>query len=194
MKQRSGYAIAVVLMMIAVAACGSRGSSASTSSASQAPAASIPIAASFPEYEAALCAAFTSLIRSVGNPDAGTPSVLSKSLDDAVAAGDVAAAGRIGGAITMELESGRHQASLASGWGPGKPSAIAIDHVLVAFEVMTVAKVANANKAAAPVDPQSAFEKAGGREAWSALLTSVGTVPVPAGASPQPCRAFSGTL
>ncbi len=193
MKQRPLRAIAMALVVIAVAACGSAGSSGGSSDASRALAASMPPATSFDEYATSFCAAFTSLIRGVGNPDAGTPSVLSKSLDDAVAAGDVATAGRVGATITAELESGRQQAAVAAGWQPGKPSTIALDHVLVAFEAVIGAKVAKANHVGASADPQAAFEKAGGVEAWSALLTSVGTVPVPSGASPRPCPAFSGT-
>ena len=158
MKQRPLGAIAIVLIALVGAACGTGAPSASPT----------PAAATYAGYETAFCAAFTSLIIAVGNPDAGTPSVLSKSLDDAVTAGDAAAAESVAATITRELESGRQEAALAGGWEPGKSTTVAIDHVLVAFEAEIAAKVAGAKHAAGAVDPQTALEKAGGVEAWSA--------------------------
>ena len=183
MKQRPLGAIAIVLIALVGAACGTGAPSASPT----------PAAATYAGYETAFCAAFTSLIIAVGNPDAGTPSVLSKSLDDAVTVGDAAAAESVAATITRELESGRQEAALAGGWEPGKSTTVAIDHVLVAFEAEIAAKVAGAKHAAGAVDPQTALEKAGGVEAWSALVGGVGTLAVPADASPKPCPAFSGT-
>ena len=69
-----------LLMFIAVA-CGS----GAQPSASLAP-------ATFSDYDAAFCGAFTSLIRAYGNPDTDAPSAMRKALDDSVAAGDRAAA------------------------------------------------------------------------------------------------------
>jgi hypothetical protein len=54
------------------------------------------------------------------------------------------------------------------------------------------AKAARAASSAAP-DPQAAFERAGGPRAWAALLSSLGATPVPAGASPLACKAFTRT-
>ncbi|MEO8470424.1 MAG: hypothetical protein ABI573_12265 [Chloroflexota bacterium] len=174
--------ITIALFMLAAAACGTGTPSAIT-----------PKVATFEESSTAFCAAFGSLIRAVGNPDAGTPSVLSKSLDDAVAAGDIASADRAAAAITSELESGRQQAAEAARWQPAEPETAALDRVLVAFEGAITAKRAAAGHGPGSIDPQAAFEQAGGVEAWSALLAAVGSMPVPPGASPKPCPAFSGT-
>jgi hypothetical protein len=187
MKSHSLSAIGLVLISLAGAACG-------TGTQSLAPSATpAPTVATFDGYATAFCAGFTSLIRGVGNPDAGTPSVLSKSLDDAVAASDGAVAERVGATITTELESGRQQAALAGGWQPGKAATVALDHVIVAFEALTTAKVAVAKHVPGAAEPGAAFNAAGGREAWAALSAAVGALAVPAGASPKPCPAFSGT-
>jgi hypothetical protein len=37
-----------------------------------------------------------------------------------------------------------------------------------------------------------AFTNAGGVTAWQGTVNGIGTLHVPAGAAPQPCRAFSG--
>lgn len=189
MKRRPLSAVVLVLISLGGAGCGT-GASGATPDPTATPA---PTALSFEGYETAFCAGFTSLIRAVGNPDAGTPSILSKSLDAAVTAGDGAAAERVGATITNELELGRQQAALAGGWQPGKATTVALDHVLVAFETAVAAKVAVAKHTAGAVDPQVALEQAGGVEAWTALVGGVGTLVPPAGASPKTCPAFSGT-
>jgi|PersoiStandDraft_1058852.scaffolds.fasta_scaffold90636_1 hypothetical protein len=186
MNHRPLRAIAMALIALAGAACG-----AGTSSATPTPTPT-PAAATFEESSAAFCSAFGSLIRGVGNPDAGTPSVLSKALDDAVAAGDVAAADRAAASITTELEAGRQQAAAAARWQPAAPTMVAMDRVLVAFEAGVAAKRAAAAHTPGAIDPQKAFEGAGGVQAWSALLQAAGSMPVPSGASPKPCPAFSG--
>ena len=196
MKQHPLRAIATVLIVLAGAACGTStpGAAATPSLAAATPslAAGTPAAVSYEEFQDAFCSAFTSLIRAVGNPDAGTPSVNSKALDDAVAAGDAASAEGLAATITAELEAGRHQTALAAGWQPGAKTMVALDSVLVAFEAEIAAK--RASVAHTPgASPQAAFEQAGGVEAWSALVQGTGTMAVPAGASPKPCPAFSGT-
>jgi hypothetical protein len=149
--------------------------------------------ATFNDYDAAICGAFTSLIRAYGNPDVNSQSVMRKALDDAVAAGDAPAAQRASVAMLNELESGRRLAATAAQWQPGAGTAASLDRLLVAFETWTSAKVALvANPAAG--DPQTSFERAGGVEAWTATLQGVGTTPVPPGATPIPCRAFTGQL
>jgi hypothetical protein len=183
MRQRPLRAIAMVLIVLAGAACGTAAPSASPS----------PAAATFEEADAAVCAAFGSMLRAVGNPDTGAPSVLSKALDDAVAAGDVVAAERAAASITSELETGRQQAAAAGRWPSAGPSAVAMDTLLVAFEAVITAKRAAAAHTPGAVDPQTAFAQAGGVEAWTAMLQAISTMPVPAGATRKPCPAFSGT-
>jgi hypothetical protein len=45
-----------------------------------------------------------------------------------------------------------------------------LDRVFAAFEVMTIAKVAQAKGQSEAFDPQAAFEQAGGIDAWLAML------------------------
>jgi hypothetical protein len=149
--------------------------------------------ATFSEYDTAICGAFTSLIRAYGNPDVNSQSVMRKALDDAVTARDVAAAGRASTVMLSELEAGRRFAASAARWQPGATTAASLDRLLLAFEAWTSARLALASNPSA-IDPQTAFERAGGVEAWTATLEGVGTTPVPPGASPTPCRAFGGQL
>jgi hypothetical protein len=179
----------LVLLVLITTACGSAASAAPASASTSAS----PAPITYDEFSSALCSSFTSLIRAVGNPDAGTPSVMSKALDDAVQRGDALAADQAAGAMLAELEAGRAQAAVAARWAPGAAAMQDMDVLLVAFEASTNAKRAVAAKAPG-VDPQKAFEAAGGAAAWSGLLNGVGTLAIPAGASPQPCRAFSGQL
>ena len=149
--------------------------------------------ATFSDYDAAFCGAFTSLIRAYGNPDTNAPSAMRKALDDSVAAGDRAAADVASTAMLNELEAGRRLAATAARWQPGAATAASLDRLLLAFEAWTSAKFALVANPSA-IDPQTAFQRAGGVEAWTATLQGVGSTPVPPGASPAPCRAFSGQL
>jgi hypothetical protein len=178
-------AAVAALIVLAVAACGSTASSAPPSvTPSLAP-------ATFDEFSTQFCGAFTSLTRAIGNPDANTPSVMSKALDDAVAAGDGPAADRAAAAMMSELESGRAQTAAAARWQPTAAIMAHLDRLLVAYEALTTAKVALAHTPGSP-EPFKAFEQAGGREAWAGLVGGVGSMPVPSGASPMVCKAFSG--
>jgi hypothetical protein len=185
MNVRSVAIASLALLALTVTACESRAPGASASGT--------PPAISYDDFSSALCSSFTSLIRAVGNPDAGTPSVMSKALDDAVARGDALAADQAAAAMLAELEAGRAQAAVAGRWAPGAAAMRHMDALLVAFEASTNAKRAVAAKVPG-VDPQKAFEAAGGVTAWSGMLGGIGTLPIPPGASPQPCRAFSGQL
>ena len=114
-------------------------------------------------------------------------------LEDAVAAGDVAAAERASTAMLNELEAGRLFAATAARWQPGATTAASLDRLLLAFQAWTSATFAlMANPSA--IQPQTAFEQAGGVEAWTDMLQGVQRTPVPPGASPTPCRAFTGQL
>jgi hypothetical protein len=188
MTHTSVRAGALALLTVIAVACGSGAPTPAPPSA-----ASSPPPATFGDYDAALCGAFTSMIRAYGNPDTNSASVMRKTLEDAIAAGDKAAAERASTAMLNELEAGRRLAATAARWQPGAATAVSLDRLLQAFEAWTSAKLAlTANPSA--IDPQKAFERAGGVEAWTATLQGVGTTPVPSGASPLPCRAFSGEI
>ena len=182
MKLRSLPVFTIALISVVLAGCGTGSPSARATQA----------AVGFEESQSAFCSAFGSMLRAVGNPDAGTPSVLSKSLDDAVEAGDVASAERAAAGMVNELQMARREAARASQWAPAGPTMAAMDTLLSAFEAMTAAKVAQAARTPGAVDPQLAFEQAGGVEAWSAMLTAFRDIPIPDGVTPPPCKAFSG--
>ena len=187
----------LALLALVAAACGSAPTTAtplpSASTPQPVPSSTAPAPITYAEFSSALCSSFTSLIRAVGNPDAGTPSVMSKALDDAVEREDAAGADQAAAAVIAELEAGRGQAAVAAGWAPGASAMHHMDVLLRAFEAAATAKRAVAAKVPG-VDPQKAFEAAGGVAAWAGVLNGIGSIPVPAGASPQPCRAFSGQI
>lgn len=147
----------------------------------------IPIATSFATYGVAFCSAFNALFVAVGNPDTGSGSVLSKALDSAVAAGDGASADQLSAKITTELESGRHAGAAAGGWPPAAPMIAQLDRVFVAFEAMVAAKDATAKRTPGAVDPQAAFEQAGGAEAWTAMFDAYRAIGSERPAGAQAC-------
>ena len=176
---------ALTLIAAVAAAC-------STGAPSQAPsptASPTPIAAatSFDEYAVGFCAAFESLFRAVGNPDTAEGSELSKGLDAAVVAHDGTVAARLAAEISDELEAGRRHVVFASGWSPAKPVMVELDRVLVAFEAMTAAKAAAAAQTPGAVDPQVAFEQAGGLEAWTAMFEAYRAIGDARPTGVQPC-------
>lgn len=188
-------AIAAGALAVVVAACGAGGApGAGSGSAAPSATAASAAPATFDDFATGLCGAFTSLVRAVGNPDAGTPSVLSKALDDAVKAGDGSAADRAAIAMLTELEAGRADAARAGRWQPAAATMAQMDRLLVAYEASTAAKQAVANHTAGAVEPGTAFEQAGGSRAWTALGQGLATIAMPAGASPRPCPAMSGQV
>jgi hypothetical protein len=90
-----------------------------------------------------------------------------------------------------ELESGRAQTAAAARWQPTAAIMAHLDRLILAYEALTTAKVTLAHTPGSP-EPFKAFEQAGGREAWAGLVGGVGSMPVPSGASPMVCKAFSG--
>lgn len=164
MSQRHLRIVFITLIAAAAAACGA-GAPSGTPSASP-----MPAATSFEEYAVGFCSAFEAMFRAVGNPDTGSGSVLSKALDAAAAAGDVASADQLAAQITSELESGREQAAVARGWPPAAPMMAQLDRLLVAMEAMIGAKRTAARHAPDAADPQAVFERAGGLQAWTAML------------------------
>jgi hypothetical protein len=178
----------ILLIALAVAACtvgGGTGSVAPTPTRA-------PV--TYAESQASLCASFTSLIRAVGNPDAGTPSAMSGALDAALDARDGFAAEQAGAAMIAELETGRGHAAAAARWEPAASAMGHMDLLLRAFEAHTRAKQAVAAGAAGAIDPQVAFERAGGVAAWTGTLQGIASMPIPAGAVPTACKAFTGTI
>jgi hypothetical protein len=147
----------------------------------------LPAATSFEEYAVSFCSTFEALFRAVGNPDTGAGSDLSKLLDRAVEAEDGAAAGTVAAEILMTLESGRLTAAHAAGWAPAAAMMAHVDRLFVAFETMTATKVAVARGDPGAVDPQIAFEQAGGLEAWSAMLTAWSAIGTGRPAEVEPC-------
>jgi len=122
--------VLAVLVALTGAAC-----SASPPSASAPPA-----AASYEEYRIAACAAWDALFRAVGNPDTASGSDLSRALDAAMTAGDVASADRLAMDIARELKTGRDQIAVAGGWSPRAPVMVQPDRVFAAFEAMIAAE------------------------------------------------------
>lgn len=176
MRRRLLHILAIALIVVTGTACGA-GASPPAPSAS-------PL--TFDGYAIAFCSAWDSLFTAVGNPDTGSGSVLSKSLDDAVAAGDAATADRIAATITTKLEVARQQAAVAARWPTAATMLAQFDRVALAFEAMIAAKRARAAQPQGP-DPQAALEQAGGVEAWGAMFQAYPAVARPSGASPAQC-------
>lgn len=152
--------VAVLLVVVATGGC-TPGLAAATAR---------PPAGTYEEYFVAACAAFDGLFRAVGNPDTGSGSDLSRALDAAMTAGDVPSAERAAAGMASELKAARAQVAVAAGWAPRTAMMVQLDRVLAAFEVGTSAKLAVAKGAPNAVDPQAAFEQAGGLEAWFAMI------------------------
>jgi hypothetical protein len=127
-------------------------------------------ASSQEEYFEAACAAWESLFRAVGNPDTASGSDLSRKLDEAVAAGDVATAERAATEIARELKVGREHLAVAAGWQPRTAVMAQFDRLFAAFEAGNAAKLAAARKDPDADDPQAAFERAGGLAAWTGMF------------------------
>lgn len=150
--------------------------------------ASLPLQArTHAEFGAAYCAAFDAMFTAIGNPDTGSGSELSKALDAAMATRDLDTANRLANTITGHLERGRKQAWIARGWPSADPIMAQVDRVLVAFEAMVEAKRAAAAGASGAVDPQVAFENAGGVRAWFAMLEAARGLERPPGTPPTTC-------
>ncbi len=155
--------VAVLLIVIATGGCTS-GPAAATPR---------PAAATYEEYFVAACAAWDGLFGAVGNPDTGNGSDLSRALDAAVLARDVQSAERAAAGMASELRAARDQVAVAAGWAPRAAVMAQLDRVLAAFEVGTAAKLAVAKGEPNAVDPQAAFERAGGLEAWFAMIDAM---------------------
>lgn len=172
---------AIAQMAILFAACGTGAPGTASSPEPR------PVATSFEEYAVSFCSAWEALFQAVGNPDTAAGSVLSKALDEAVAAKDGPEASRLATEITAELESGRGHAAVAGGWAPAAPAMTQMDRLFVAFEAMIAAKAAAATGEPGAVDPQAAFEQAGGVEAYFAMIEAMRARPSAGQAGAQQC-------
>ena len=154
----------IMVVVLFVAACGT------TSAPNTTPP---PKVASYEEYAVAACAAWDELFRAVGNPDTASGSDLSKALDAAVERSDAAMAERVAADILEALSAGRGHVAIAAGWEPRAPVMVHLDRVFVSFEAMVKAKVALAKHDANAMEPQAAFEQAGGVDAWFAMIDAM---------------------
>lgn len=207
MENRAGSSrpmrwIVLVSLAVAMSACNGTVSSASSASSSPSPSASPTasvgsVAASYREYAVAACAAWDALFRAVGNPDTASGSVLSLALDKAVAAGDVSTAERQAVDIQRELKAGRDQVAIAGGWVPRALAMAQFDRVFVGFEAMIAAKLAASKRTssnapasgASPeaLDPQAAFEQAGGADGYFAMFDLMSRASPPPGETAYTC-------
>ncbi len=176
-RLRTGV-VALVVLGAAVASC----SPAATAA---------PGATSYQEFRPAFCSAWEALFRAVGNPDTGAGSDLSKALDAAIAAGDQAAVERAATAIAAELADAHRQSAFAAGWQPAAPMMAEMDRLIAAYDAGLAAQrtAAGQGSEAARALRQSAFEKAGGLDAWQAMFSAVNLIgaALPAGQAAQPC-------
>jgi hypothetical protein len=177
MAERQLRCVLIVLTVLASAACGAPGSSAIAN----------PAAASYDEYAVASCAAWDALFRAVGNPDTGSGSDLSRALDAAVAAGDAASADRLAADIAKDLNAGRALVAVAGGWRPRALVMVQLDRIFAAYEAMIAAKRAKARHDPNAVDPQAAFEQAGGIEAYFAWIDALRAAGLTGAATERQC-------
>lgn len=129
-------------------------------------------AITFDAFHESFCSAWESLFRAVGNPDIGDGSELTKAMDAAITARDLAAVDRLAAEITGEIEVGRRAVAVATGWMPASPMMVQVDRVFVGFEAMTEAKRAAASLGleVARDRGQEALQRSGAIDAWFALI------------------------
>ena len=131
-----------------------------------------PTAITFQEFHTSYCSAWESMFRAVGNPDIGDGSALTSEMNAAITSGDIASVDRIAAEITGELEAGRKQIAIATGWAPASPLMAELDRVFVGYEKMTEAKRAAAGQGVdeASGRGQEALEASGAIDAWFKLI------------------------
>ena len=133
------------------------------------------------EFAAAVCSSLRAMNRAWGNPDTGSASDLAQAMDAAIAAGDSARIDAAATQVAAELASARAFAGSASGWQPGGAFAAQLDKLMAAFEAHLAAKRSNAGGGAdqAKAAAQTAFEQAGGVDAWRAMFGGSASVSLP---------------
>jgi hypothetical protein len=162
MQRRLSGTIFAVLVAASMAACG-----ASAPSPSPSPS---PVAATFEEYATAVCSAWGTLFRVVGNPDTAGWTDAVHELQAAATARDDATAAGLQGRINTELEAARRQIAFAAGWPPAARPMAEMDRLFVAMERWITAYVDIAKGVPNAPDAQAAFEAAGGVTAWRGLF------------------------
>ena len=162
MYRRLSRIMLAIMVAVSVAACG-----ASTPSRS-------PSAASFDEYATAVCSAWGTLFRVVGNPDTAGWTEGVHQLQAAATARDDATAAGLQGKINTELEAARRQIAYAAGWPPAARPMAEMDRFFVAMERWITAYVDIAKGVPNAPEAQAAFEAAGGLTAWQGLFAAYG--------------------
>jgi uncharacterized protein YceK len=175
---------AAVVLLLSLTTAGCAGVAPRASTQPSASSTTQPALASYDEYHDAACQAWDALDRAVGNPETGSGSELSRALDEAAATGDGPGADGLAADIKAELATGRRHLAVARTWAPRAETMAQFDRVFSAFEAMTDAKRAMANAEPDAVDPQLAFERAGGLEAWYAMFESMSEEDMTSG---KPC-------
>ena len=173
-------AVAGLILVFVVGACGS-------SVPTLAPATPQPRATSYEEFGVAFCSAFDELFTAVGNPDTADWSPLFEELEAAIKRGDASSANRAADTITQHLETGRGHAAAAAGWQPSGPMMAQLDRLFVAFEAMVEAMRVSVGQASDTSAGQTAFERAGGIEAWRAMFEAGSQMERPAGRTDRRC-------
>lgn len=170
MSRRSGPPI-VLLLCLALAAAGCNAGAPGVTS--------MPVATTAEEFGEAVCSSLEAMARAIGNPDTAADSKLSAALDAAMERGDYAGVEQVVAQMKAELATGRRFAAVAAGWEPGATMAGQVDALIGAFEAMVEAKRAGASQGfgAATGLGQTAFEQAGGIEAWQGMLEAGRTLP-----------------
>jgi hypothetical protein len=172
--------IAAAVLVLAGGACGSSVPAVPSASPQ-------PRSGAFEEFGAAFCGAFGELFTAIGNPDTGGNSALYDALLSAVKHGDIASADRIAATITEHLEAGRRHAAAAARWESAGPMMAELDRVFLAFEAMVGAVRKSATGNTDVNVGQTAFEQAGGVQAWRAMFVAGSGIQRPPGVGNRPC-------
>ena len=183
-RSRAAAVVAVAVLVVAGAACGPTAPGPTAE----------PRVATFGEFFGSWCSSMQSMLRAIGNPDTGADSQLSKALDAAIEAGDLASVDAVAGQIRTELQNGRRLVASASAWPPGAQMASQTERVLAAFDAAIGAKQAAAKEGLAKAEElaQAAFVKAGGEEAWTGMIEAARGIDEIARAEGPSCPGITG--
>ena len=178
-----GRRAARILSLVIVAAAAACGGCAPGPASNPSPS----VATSFNEYATAVCSAWGTLFRVVGNPDTANWTDRVRQLQAAAEARDDATAAGLQGPINTELEAAREQIAYAAGWPPAARPMAQMDRFFVATETWITAYVDVAKGVPNAPDPQAAFEAAGGVESWRAMFEAYADVTPYRPASVEQC-------
>jgi hypothetical protein len=171
MYRRTGPAAIVLSIIVVFAATGCSGGTPTATP--------IPVATTADEFAEAWCSSLQAMARAIGNPDTAADSKLSAALDAAIERGDYAGVEQVAAQMKAELETGRRFAAVGAGWQPGAATMVQLDRLILAFAAMVEAKRAAASQGLGAVDrlAQTAFEQAGGLEAWQGMFEAARSLP-----------------